>query len=188
MVFIEPRHYIYDLQGVIKRHTHVGRGVPIGEFFRPIYFNHSSLEVTIKLLQTQENNCDINADTGQISTCVEILRTMSHNMLDKRSGVITMIDRQFKGEIAQRKLSNLAVRPLHFDRFTTRIIKSGSPCSLHCLGGTYKLLRGYPPSPQLENKPFSKWRGVFIIILSLYLYRDCISSVDESRWACVPCE
>ena len=45
-----------------------------------------------------------------------------------------MMGKLLSSEIAQRKLSNLAVRPLHFDRFTTRFIKSGSRCSLSCMG------------------------------------------------------
>ncbi len=72
------RHLNQVLHVVIKYRTYLERDAPAGELFQPIYFNHSSMEVTIKLLQTQENNCDIDADTGQISTCVEILLTMTH--------------------------------------------------------------------------------------------------------------
>jgi hypothetical protein len=57
-----------------------------------------------------------------------------------------MIDKQFSSEIAQRQLSDLS-HSLHLYRSITRFIMSGSMCSLHCLGGSYKLLRGYPPSP-----------------------------------------
>ena len=60
-----------------------------------------------------------------------------------------MIDKQFKSENAQRKLIISAVKPLHFYRSITRFIKSGSKCNFRCPGGTYKLLRGYPPSPLL---------------------------------------
>jgi hypothetical protein len=55
-----------------------------------------------------------------------------------------MIDKQLRSGIAQRKLIISATDPLHLDRSTTRMIKSGSNCSLHCLEGSYKLLRGYP--------------------------------------------
>jgi hypothetical protein len=41
------RRTTHDLQGVIKRSKHVGRDVPTGELFRPIYFNHSSMEAGI---------------------------------------------------------------------------------------------------------------------------------------------
>jgi hypothetical protein len=41
------RRTTHDLQGVIKRSKHVGRDVPIGELFRPIYFTHSSMEAAI---------------------------------------------------------------------------------------------------------------------------------------------
>ena len=82
-----------------------------------------------------------------------------------------MIDNRFKFEIARHKLINSAAETLNLDRAITRFIKSGSKCSFRCLGGTYKLLRGYPPSPPLGkfDKPFSRWRGVlfFILVLSL---------------------
>jgi hypothetical protein len=42
-----PRHFTQDLIGVIKRRTHVGWDVPIGELFWPIYFYHSSMEAAI---------------------------------------------------------------------------------------------------------------------------------------------
>ena len=58
-----------------------------------------------------------------------------------------MIDKRLRSENAQRKLIISAVKPLYFDNPITRFIKSGSKCSFRCLGGTYKLLRGYPPSP-----------------------------------------
>jgi len=60
-----------------------------------------------------------------------------------------MIDKQSRSKIAQRRLIISAAEPLHFDKFNPRNIKLGNKCSLGCLG-TYKLLRGYPPSPQ-EN-------------------------------------
>jgi hypothetical protein len=77
-----------------------------------------------------------------------------------------MIDKRLRSEIAQRKRIISAEEALNFDNPMTRFIKAGSMYILGCLGGTYKLLRGYPPSPQLVNKPFSIWRGVFLIILS----------------------
>ena len=39
------------------------------------------MEAAIERLQTQENNYDIEADTGRISTGVEILLKMSHKAL-----------------------------------------------------------------------------------------------------------
>jgi hypothetical protein len=47
MVSTGRRHYIYDLQGLIKRNVHVGRDAPAGELFRPIYFNHLSMEAAM---------------------------------------------------------------------------------------------------------------------------------------------
>ena len=77
---ISPLH-IHDLLGVTKRRTHVGRDVPTGELFRPIYYNHSSMEAAIERIQTQEKNYDIEADIGRISIGVEILIKMSHKTL-----------------------------------------------------------------------------------------------------------
>ncbi len=59
-----------------------------------------------------------------------------------------MIDKLIKSEIAQCELSNSEAELLHFDSCSTIIFKSGSRCSQRCPGGSYKLLRGYPPSPQ----------------------------------------
>ena len=47
---------------------------------------HSFCEPTLKdgleiRMEAQENNCDAKADSGQISTGVEILLSMSHNTL-----------------------------------------------------------------------------------------------------------
>jgi hypothetical protein len=83
MVSTVPRRHIHDHQGVSKRHIHVGWDAPAGELFRPIYFNNTSMEATIDLLQTQENNCDLDADTGHISIGVKILHTMSHKVLTR---------------------------------------------------------------------------------------------------------
>ena len=58
-----------------------------------------------------------------------------------------MIDKQLRCEIAQSELIISVAKLLNFDSSITRFIKSGSRCSLSCIGGTYKLLRGYPPSP-----------------------------------------
>jgi hypothetical protein len=76
-----------------------------------------------------------------------------------------MIDKRLRSEIVQRKLIISAEEPLHFESSITRFIKSGSMCSLHCLGGTYKLLRGYPPSPQLVNltSPSPIGEGFFLL-------------------------
>jgi hypothetical protein len=60
-----------------------------------------------------------------------------------------MIDKRLKSEKPQRKLITSAAEHLHLDSSNTRFIKSGSMCSIRCLGGTYKLLKGYPPSPLL---------------------------------------
>jgi hypothetical protein len=62
-----------------------------------------------------------------------------------------MIDKRLRSEIAQCKLIISAKEPLHFNSSITRFIKFSSKCSLGCSGGTYKLLRGYPPSPQVVN-------------------------------------
>ncbi len=62
-----------------------------------------------------------------------------------------MIDKRLRSENAQRKLIIFAAEPLNFDNPMTRFIRAGSKCSLRCPRGTYKLLRGYPPSPQLVN-------------------------------------
>ena len=62
-----------------------------------------------------------------------------------------MIDKRLRNEIAQCKLMISDAESLHFYKCITRFIKSGSMCSLGCPGGFYKLLRGYPPSPQLVN-------------------------------------
>ncbi len=58
-----------------------------------------------------------------------------------------MIDKQLRSEIALRKPTISAAEPLNFDNPIARFIKSGSMCNLLCLGGSYKLLRGHPPSP-----------------------------------------
>ena len=55
-----------------------------------------------------------------------------------------MIDKLLRIKIAHRKLLISAAERLHFDSSITRVIKSGSKCSICCLGGSYKLLRGYP--------------------------------------------
>ncbi len=46
-----------------------------------------------------------------------------------------MKDKQLISKIAQRKLIILDVEPLHIDSSITRIIKSGSKCTLGCPGG-----------------------------------------------------
>jgi len=46
-----------------------------------------------------------------------------------------MIDKRSRSEIDQRELNNSAVDHLHFDNHATRIIESGSKCSIGCLGG-----------------------------------------------------
>jgi hypothetical protein len=35
----------------------------------------------VEFIEAQKDNCDIEADTGQVSTSVEILLQMSHNTL-----------------------------------------------------------------------------------------------------------
>ncbi len=55
-----------------------------------------------------------------------------------------MKDNRLKVEIAQLERAISAADPLHLDSPTTRVIKSGSKCSLRCLGGSYNLRRwGY---------------------------------------------
>ena len=63
-----------------------------------------------------------------------------------------MIYELVRSEIAQCELSDFTEWPLHFDICTTRFIKSGSKYNFRCLWRTYKLLRGYPPSPQILQK------------------------------------
>jgi|WetSurSiteA1Bulk_404760.scaffolds.fasta_scaffold272357_1 hypothetical protein len=63
-----------------------------------------------------------------------------------------MIDKQLRSGIAQRKLLISAAELLYFYSYTNRFIKSGSKCSLGCHGGSYKLLRGYPPSPLDDDR------------------------------------
>jgi hypothetical protein len=60
-----------------------------------------------------------------------------------------MIDKGLRNEIAQCKLMISDAESLHFYRSITRFIKYGSKCNFRCSGGSYKLLRGYPPSPLL---------------------------------------
>jgi hypothetical protein len=62
-----------------------------------------------------------------------------------------MVDKLIKSEIAQCELSNSDAELLHFDSCSTIVFKSGSRCSLRCPEGSYKLLKGYPPSPQVVN-------------------------------------
>jgi hypothetical protein len=45
-----------------------------------------------------------------------------------------MIDKQLRNEMAQCKLMISDAESLHFYRSITRFIKSGSVCSLGCLG------------------------------------------------------
>jgi len=80
-----------------------------------------------------------------------------------------MIDKGLRNEIAQCKLMISDAESLHFYRSITRFIKYGSKCNFRCSGGSYKLLRGIPPSPPQGklNQPFLTWRGVFLIILSV---------------------
>jgi hypothetical protein len=67
---------------------------------------------TKKMPDHGQDNCDIKADTGQMSTSVEILLPMSHNTLTSTEEVYTMKDMHFKSEIAQQELSDLRRRPL----------------------------------------------------------------------------
>jgi len=62
-----------------------------------------------------------------------------------------MIDKQLRCKIAQCKPIISSAESLHIDSCTIRYIKSGSKLSISCIGGTYKLLSAYPPSPQLVN-------------------------------------
>jgi len=64
-----------------------------------------------------------------------------------------MIVKLLRNKTAHRKLFISAAEPLHFDSSITRFIKSGSKCRIRRLGGSYKLLRGHPPSPQVIRSP-----------------------------------
>ena len=69
-----------------------------------------------------------------------------------------MIDKGLRNEIAQCKLMISDAESLHFYRSITRFIKSGSKCNFRCLGGSYKLLRGYPyarpaASVRIDRRP-----------------------------------
>jgi hypothetical protein len=57
--------------------------------------------------RTEGDIHDIEADTEQMRTGVEIQLPMSHNMLDKRRGVYRRIGIRLKSEIAQLSLSDL---------------------------------------------------------------------------------
>jgi hypothetical protein len=61
----------------------------------------------IERMEAFEDNCDIEEDTGHISTGVKIAFPVSCNMLDNRRGVRTMKGNHLKVEIAQRTLSDL---------------------------------------------------------------------------------
>jgi len=61
----------------------------------------------IERLEAHEGNCDIEVETGQMSTGVEILGRISHNILDENRGVFIMRSLHLKIEIAQRELSDL---------------------------------------------------------------------------------
>ncbi len=80
-----------------------------------------------------------------------------------------MIDKRLRSEIAQCELSTSVAGSLHFDSSITRFIKSGSPCRLHCLRRSYKLLRGYPPSPQMAKltSPSQNGEGFFLLFYLL---------------------
>ena len=55
--------------------------------------------------------------------------------LDKCWGGYTMMDRRLKARSASINWAISAADPLHIDRSTTRIIKSGSKDSIRCIGG-----------------------------------------------------
>jgi hypothetical protein len=64
-----------------------------------------------------------------------------------------MMGKLLSSEIAPRKLIISAAEHLHFYSTINSFVKSGSKDSIRCIGGTYKLLRGYPPSPQNIDEP-----------------------------------
>jgi hypothetical protein len=60
------------------------------------------------------------------------------------------------------------------------------------LSSTQRYLLTVEKQPTLSadgkvDQPFSKWRGVLLMILPLVIYNYSIPSFDESRWADVPC-
>ena len=62
-------------------------------------------------LETQEDNRDIAADPGQVSTGVKTSPVNVPQCLDKRRGVCKMRIMHFKNEIAQRELNDLCRKP-----------------------------------------------------------------------------
>ncbi len=96
-----------------------------------------------------------------------------------------MIYKRLRSEIVQQLLSNLVwkeynrVKPRSLTSLFNRS-RAGRVIRL------YAPLSGHPPSPQVENRPFSIWRGLLLMILPLVIYNYSIPSIDESRWAYVP--
>jgi hypothetical protein len=60
----------------------------------------------IESFVTPKDNCDVEEDTGQVSTGVEIVLQMSHNTL-MREKVYILRSMLLKSEVAQRELSDL---------------------------------------------------------------------------------
>ena len=56
---------------------------------------------------TPEDNCDVEEDTGQVSTEEKIALSMSHNTLTRAEEYILMRSMYLKSEIAQLELSDL---------------------------------------------------------------------------------
>jgi hypothetical protein len=73
---------------VVEKNYHVlAHGLLQSPDYEPLFSildglrQHTNTQLWIERIEAQENNCDIEADTGQMSTGVEILLTMSHNTL-----------------------------------------------------------------------------------------------------------
>jgi hypothetical protein len=64
----------------------------------------------IERLEAQEDNCDIEVDTSQMITTVDILLSMSHNTLTSAKEFGKMRVMHLKSKVAQPELSDLGRR------------------------------------------------------------------------------
>lgn len=68
----------------------------------------------VEHVEIERSISDIDADTGQMGTGVEILPPIPQHLENRQGGVYTMMDKRFKSEIAQRELSNRDRRSIPF--------------------------------------------------------------------------